>query len=323
MLLDRFGRRQISAPGRRETASSCHRRRWKIVFRAVLQGVEPWLNRWSSARGRVQVWLLERARLLPHLNLTVTIQVGGQHFRVPVREGTRLSTSDVEPWMDRVLGRLIALRSGCFVDVGVNLGQTLLKLKAAGPEITYIGFEPNPRCYCYVKDVVALNQLQRCTIYPFALGEKPAVVQLFQSSAADPSASLVEGFRPEDHYSSRQFATVFPGDMVLADSDHQEISIIKIDVEGAERDVLKGLTQTIERHRPFIICEVLPVYDQTSANGQFRLARQKEIEIFLRERRYSIQRVDANGGLTSIAEFGVHSDLSSCNYVLAPLERAV
>jgi FkbM family methyltransferase len=172
-------------------------------------------------------------------------------------------------------------------------------------------------------DLIALNKLQDCKIYPFALGEAPAVVELLQRGVADQAASVVEGFRPEGHYSSRQFATVFPGDDVLGGAEPAEISVIKIDVEGAERDVLIGLTRTVDRHRPFIICEVLPVYDEVSAIGRFRLARQREIEAFLRERRYSIHRVGPDGALTKLEEFGVHGDLSACNYVFSPAERGV
>jgi FkbM family methyltransferase len=290
---------------------------------AVLEAVGPWLSRLKSARGRLHLAFLARAKLLPHLNLTIGTRVGGRAFRVPVKEGIRLDGGNLEPWLDELIRRLMTARPGSFVDVGVNLGQTLLKVKAVAPDARYFGFEPNPRCYCYVSDLVTLNSLPACKVYPFALGEKPGVVQLYRSSAADQAASVVGGFRPDDHYAFRQFATVFPGDAVLGDPGEREISTIKIDVEGAERDVLKGLTATIDRHRPFIICEVLPVYDEATTNGEFRLARQREIEAFLRERRYSIQRIGPGAAPTRIDEFGIHGDMSACNYLFAPLERAV
>lgn len=289
----------------------------------MLEAVETLLGPLWSARGRVHVWLADRAKLLPHLNLTEYIEVGAQTFRAPVRQGIRMHASDVEPWIDQLIHRVIQARPGSFIDVGANLGQTLLKLKAGAPHASYFGFEPSPRCYCYLADLIAINKLSDCKIYPFALGAAPAVVELFQNGEADQAASVVEGFRPETHYSSRQFATVFPGDDVLGAAGPADISIVKIDVEGAERDVLVGLTRTLDRHRPSIICEVLPVYDETTDNGRFRLARQREIEAFLRERRYSIHRVGPDGALTQLEEFGVHSDLSTCNYLFSPAERGV
>jgi len=258
--------------------------------------------------------------VLRQINLTTHVEVGGRVFRIPLTQGLRLPAAD-EPWLDVIIRRLLAARSGSFIDVGANLGQTLLKVKAVASDASYFGFEPNPRCYCYLTDLISMNRLHACAIYPCALGEAPRIVELFQSSPADPAASIVDGFRAEDFYSSRQFVTVFPGDQVLDDGRARDISTIKIDVEGAERDVLIGLTRTVDSHRPFIICEVLPVYDVATDNGRFRLTRQKEIEAFLRERRYSIHRIGADAGLTKLTEFGVHGDLSSCNYVFVPAER--
>jgi FkbM family methyltransferase len=285
-----------------------------------VQTAAPWLRRLWLARDRLHLALLDRAKLLPRLNLTFQVRVGERRFRVPVTQGIRLHP-DLEPWLDLLLRKVLTARPGGFVDVGANLGQTLLKVKALFPAVDYSGFEPNPRCYCYVKDLIALNELPACRIYPFALGEAPAVVELFQSSDVDQAASVVEGFRSADHYSSRQFATVFPGDQVLRDGGMNDVSTIKIDVEGAERDVLLGLTSTIDRDRPFIICEVLPVYDASSDIGQFRLSRQREIEAFLRQRNYSIQRVGEDAKLTRVEEFGVHGDLTACNYLFSPIER--
>ena len=41
-----------------------------------------------------------------------------------------------------------------FIDVGVNVGQTLLKLKSISSEINYLGFEPNPNCVNYLKNLI-------------------------------------------------------------------------------------------------------------------------------------------------------------------------
>ncbi len=44
-------------------------------------------------------------------------------------------------------------------------------------------------------------------------------------------------------------------DEIVASSDHQEISLIHVDVEGFEEKVLKGADQIIERSRPVIVFE--------------------------------------------------------------------
>ena len=45
-----------------------------------------------------------------------------------------------------ILKIVLPIENKKFIDVGVNIGQTLLKLKSVSSEIDYIGFEPNPIC---------------------------------------------------------------------------------------------------------------------------------------------------------------------------------
>jgi hypothetical protein len=92
---------------------------------------------------------------------------------------------------------------------------------------------------------------------------------------------------------------------------------MKIDVEGGELDVLNGFRRTVQRDRPLIVCEVLPVYDPTSPIGAFRLERQGRLESLFEELDYDIARVGAHG-LEPVDSFGIHGDLSLVNYVLSP-----
>src|SRR5919205_552723 len=74
------------------------------------------------------------------------------------------------PWMVDALARLFALagRPG-LVDVGVNIGQTLLKLRSIARDAPYVGFEPNPFCIQFVNELIALNGFDRCVLLPVAL----------------------------------------------------------------------------------------------------------------------------------------------------------
>jgi len=45
-----------------------------------------------------------------------------------------------------LLKKILLLKDGVFIDIGMNLGQTLIKLKCVDPNIRYFGFEPNPGC---------------------------------------------------------------------------------------------------------------------------------------------------------------------------------
>jgi hypothetical protein len=105
----------------------------------------------------------------------------------------------------------------------------------------------------------------------------------------------------------------------------KDISIIKIDVEGAELEVLESLYKTISNFRPFIIIEILPAYNKQNKQ---RIDRQNKIEVICRKLDYAICRVIKNRNmkfkkLEKLDEIGIHSDLNKCDYVLAPKDLDV
>lgn len=66
---------------------------------------------------------------------------------------------------------------------------------------------------------------------------------------------------------------VAAGDEALAAVGDEPIGIVKIDVEGGELEVLRGLQGTLARHRPLVVCEILPTYDENTEGGSMRRAR--------------------------------------------------
>jgi FkbM family methyltransferase len=227
-----------------------------------------------------------------------------------------------ERWLDPSIERLLAGNQGCFVDVGVNVGQTLLKMRRLSPETPYVGFEPNLQALAQVQTLVRRRRMTGCTFYPMALGTTFGIADLrSRGGDADPAASVVEGFRGEAFYSASRAVTLAAGDEVLTEAGHRPVALIKIDVEGGEMEVLQGLQQTLAGDRPPVLCEVLPVYDPAESRGKFRLQRQEEIERLLGDLDYRILRLDRSGGLIPLTTIGVHADLKNCDYLFLPAER--
>lgn len=131
-----------------------------------------------------------------------------------------------------------------FVDVGANVGwYTLLAAKIVGAQGRVIAFEPEPRSFGYLKENVALNGLSNVTLVPKALLDKDGTITFFvhqsnkgahsvAKSADRPSAIEVE-------------AVTFDG---YAKTLGGPIHLIKIDTEGAECHILKGMMQTLKAH---------------------------------------------------------------------------
>jgi FkbM family methyltransferase len=268
---------------------------------------------------RLGLAVLARLNVLWRFNATVRGSWLGQPVAVPLVFGNGIQHVRVsEGWMYDIIRTLLERTSGAFVDVGANIGQTLLKVKMADRDRAYFGFEPNPVAVAYLQQLSARNHFTHTSIFPVGLSDHTAVVTLFLKDDVDPSASLVTGFRSPERYSMSRGVAVHRGDDVLEGIADLHVGILKIDVEGAELDVIAGCERTIARDQPVIICEVLPVYDPSTDAGRLRLSRQQALGTLLNRLGYEMYRADGQGRLEKIAGFTIDSDISRSNYLFLP-----
>jgi FkbM family methyltransferase len=268
--------------------------------------------------------LLARTRQMWRVNFTVRTEMAGRPLRIPVVYGQGLTNlAFLEPGIFGAFGRLFKLRTGTFFDVGVNVGQTLLKVKVLDPDRPYVGFETNPRCCQYVEELIRVNRFSGCTVIPAGLADRNGLVTLYLRSnvSLDPMATMISDFGDEAASFRPQYAAVCRGDDAAARVKIDRLAVIKIDTEGAELEVLSGLAETIGRHRPFIVCEILPVGDARLPVGQIRLERQQKVQQLLREWEYDLFRLHSDVRLQAMKDIGVHDDLALSNYVFAPCEQ--
>jgi FkbM family methyltransferase len=273
------------------------------------------VNRALTAAARA----LHRRGVLWRTNFTVGGRLAGRPLRVPLQFGAGWEHLRMrEVWLFDGLERVMRSRPGAFVDAGVNVGHTLVKVKAIDPEREYIGFEPNPHCLRYTQQLIALNRFTRCTVVPVGISNRTGIMKLFMNPDADPSATIVEGFREPDRYARSVPVPVFVGDDVLDTLGVGHVAVVKIDVEGGELDVVEGLQETLRRSAPYVFCEVLPVFDEHSEMGRFRLRRQTELQQLLGALGYQIFRIYVDNTVERLDDFGIHADMTRSNYVFVP-----
>jgi FkbM family methyltransferase len=102
-----------------------------------------------------------------------------------------------------------------------------------------------------------LSSLKNLTLNRYALGSSSREGVFYLQDATSYNRGLSSGTLNSDlHHHSRAAAVRFePLDQVLIAADRQAPSLIKIDTQGSERDVLAGARQTIAEARPAIILE--------------------------------------------------------------------
>jgi hypothetical protein len=141
---------------------------------------------------------------------------------------------------------------------------------------------------------------------------------LRRTVSLDPSATTINEVADDTNDLRPQCAAVCRGDDVVEALRIEAVAAIKIDTEGAELEVMRGLADTIGRFRPFVICEILPVGDVTHPAGRARLARQRAVQALLTDRDYVLFRLHADGALEQVADIGIHDDLALTNYLAVP-----
>jgi FkbM family methyltransferase len=264
---------------------------------------------------------LAGSRFARRANFTMRGTINGTVVRVPVWGGLGTATPPVwaqEPWLNRIVAKLLDACDGAFLDVGVNLGQSLLKVKTLRPSVRYVGFEPNPVCVAYARRLAMINGFRDVTIAPFGLSDRAAAVPLFarDDDPADSSATVVPGLYQGQGDWGRTPAALLPGDETLASLAIGRIGVIKVDVEGAELEVLRGLSHTLDRDRPAIVCEILPTYSGSKSDSR-RAFRQPRIDALLDIMRgfdYQLFRLMPDGRIVPLKTIEPHSDKTLTNY---------
>lgn len=225
----------------------------------------------------------------------------------------------VEHWMSTVLKKLIPVSKGGFVDVGVNLGQTLITVDSIDPSIEYIGFEPNPACINYLNILKEVNGLGHYRVCPVGVSLKTTVAELFlfEDNFVNSGGSTIENYWEYNNIKAKRSLMV----PLLSLSDLPfpiTCGILKIDVEGAELDVLKSFKEIIIQQKPLIICEVLSAYEEAN---KLRYDAQLETEDLIAEIDYQMLVVRLDGkeevrAVEKVENFAQNMrEKDDCNYL--------
>jgi len=141
-----------------------------------------------------------------------------------------------------------------FLDVGANTGTYSLIACTVNRSLRCQAFEPVPQTHAKLQENVLLNGLKdRITLSTAAVSDRDGKAE-FHVPFGDlpPSASLnVNGFR-----GARGQLIAVP--TVRLDSlQLPQVDLAKIDVEGFEDNVLRGMSGILERDKPVLIVEIL------------------------------------------------------------------
>jgi len=166
-------------------------------------------------------------------------------------------------WLESSLGNYDTV-----IEIGANVGiytvfMAALKRARGLRKPRVVSFEPSREAFARLLDNIALNGGDS-EVFNCAVSDRAGVAELFEPHGHLTNGSLDPSF-------ARTFSTdvrstrvlVIGGDELALIAPSPGRTLLKIDVEGAEPLVLRGLRSWVEASHPDVILEVLPGYDST------------------------------------------------------------
>jgi FkbM family methyltransferase len=147
----------------------------------------------------------------------------------------------------RLLMALTLAEDACCVDVGANIGAVLRDMVRFAPRGRHVAYEPLPELA-----VQLATEFPRVTVRNAAVSDHTGEATFHRVKDRDTRSSL----SPLDYGDEElERLTVRVEDLDSALPDDFIPALIKIDVEGAEEQVLRGAAATLARHRPTVVLE--------------------------------------------------------------------
>lgn len=143
---------------------------------------------------------------------------------------------------------------GTLVDIGANIGQHSLfaanLLKSTGGQV--VSFEPIPKLAKQLKASIDLNRFDNIIVHELACSDQTTTAEINIVPHNIGASSL--------HHSGKSLQSL---SIPTAPADEyllllERIDVIKIDTEGHEIAVLKGLHKTLQKFHPALIIEFSP-----------------------------------------------------------------
>jgi FkbM family methyltransferase len=170
-----------------------------------------------------------------------SIRLGGTHYTVGLRSSEIYVFEELLHYRlyDRI-EHYIPQRDWVVFDLGANVGMVSILEAKRGAEV--YAFEPNPQCFRrLLKNVLANGLNDRIHAFNIAVGAEVGAGVMHVDKGGTTGGTVMIGGAPGQ--AGRVGVTTL--DQIVPAIGVSRIDLLKIDVEGAEVDALRGATRTL------------------------------------------------------------------------------
>lgn len=145
-----------------------------------------------------------------------------------------------------------------FCDIGANIGYySVLAGVRVGDQGSVIAIEPSPGIFEQLRRNVDLAAVRSVRLVKSAVGADEGTVTLYPGPAPNRGLTTIV---PNRATAGEQRVEMHTLDAILTAEERRRLRLVKIDVEGAERPILKSLLATLDRYSQQleVVAEVAP-----------------------------------------------------------------
>jgi len=192
------------------------------------------------------------AQYIPACNLVTTYL--GHRFVYPASSWIGAQIASGVAWTPalRDVAGLVE-EDACIVDVGSNLGASLLQMLAVRPEARAIAIEPSMRYLSCLRYNLNRAGFSHAEIVPVALGRYPGEIWLHNNTT---SASIVNTYYCDFEFLGRQLVEIRTLDDIMR--HRGRASLVKVDTDGYDMEVLRSAEAVLLEDRPIVYFELEP-----------------------------------------------------------------
>lgn len=162
-----------------------------------------------------------------------------------------ISSRNVCTATEKDLRGLFEMSQGNFVDVGAHIGKYTIPLgRKLGSSGKVIAVEPDPTNFRLLSENVALNGLNNVLLQNLACSKNDSETVFYVN---EDCPTLNSTFFPTG--SKKIMVKTLKLDTLISRLGIEHVSLIKIDVEGAETEVIEGAQFTLQNSHPKLIFE--------------------------------------------------------------------
>ena len=196
----------------------------------------------------------------------------------------RIGMGDFLPGHEgHIVGRFTPKEGDTVIDIGAHIGRyTITSSKQVGNTGKVLAIEADPDNFQLLKRNIALNNLKNVLPLNYAVFSARTRMKLYEQSASAKYNSLMLARAAKTkNYVEVNADTL---DSILKLNEVNQVNWIKIDVEGAEFEVLKGSTKTLSTDNVSLFIEIHNIDDPSHYHNIIDFLKYRNYEITFEQR---------------------------------------